>query len=300
MDKKYLTTSQGIPVGSDLSSVTAGERENGYTLLQDFHLVEKLAHFNRERIPERVVHAKGAGAKGYFEVTNDLSKYTKAKLFSKVGKKTDVFLRFSTVGGEKGSADTASHVRLSSFLDKAGIDMILVDMDSFDDFLSVFHTLTDITERSDLYEKYGEGQKAAIEEIIAKAAGYESKPRVLFVRAGSAFSYVKAKRADDHFAAKIIEDIGAVNIADEYGMLTDSLSLEAVLESNADKILVVPQGDEDASIAYITDLFSQPGWRDVRAIENGSIYFLPKELFHFKPNGRWAEAYEMMEEVLYE
>lgn len=199
-----------------------------------------------------------------------------------------------------GSADTASHVRLSSFLDKAGIDMILVDMDSFDDFLSVFHTLTDITGRSDLYEKYGEGQKTAIEEIIANAAGYESKPRVLFVRAGSAFSYVKAKRTDDHFAAKIIEDLGAVNIADEYGMLTDSLSLEAVLESNADKILVVPQGDEDASIAYITDLFSQPGWRDVRAIENGSIYFLPKELFHFKPNGRWAEAYEMMEEVLYE
>lgn len=199
-----------------------------------------------------------------------------------------------------GSADTASHVRLSSFLDKAGIDMILVDMDSFDDFLSVFHTLTDITGRSDLYEKYGEGQKVAIEEIIAKASGYESKPRVLFVRAGSAFSYVKAKRADDHFAAKIIEDLGAVNIADEYGMLTDSLSLEAVLESNADKILVVPQGDEDASIAYITDLFSQPGWRDVRAIENGSVYFLPKKLFHFKPNGRWVEAYEMMEEVLYE
>lgn len=199
-----------------------------------------------------------------------------------------------------GSADTASHVRLSSFLDKAGIDMILVDMDSFDDFLSVFHTLTDITGRSDLYEKYGEGQKTAIEEIIANAAGYESKPRVLFVRAGSAFSYVKAKRTDDHFAAKIIEDLGAVNIADEYGMLTDSLSLEAVLESNADKILVVPQGDEDASIAYITDLFSQPGWRDVRVIENGSVYFLPKELFHFKPNGRWAEAYEMMEEVLYE
>ena len=199
-----------------------------------------------------------------------------------------------------GSADTASHVRLSSFLDKAGIDMILVDMDSFDDFLSVFHTLTDIIGRSDLYEKYGEGQKTAIEEIIANAAGYESKPRVLFVRAGSAFSYVKAKRTDDHFAAKIIEDLGAVNIADEYGMLTDSLSLEAVLESNADKILVVPQGDEDASIAYITDLFSQPGWRDVRAIENGSVYFLPKELFHFKPNGRWAEAYEMMEEVLYE
>jgi catalase len=74
--------------------------------LQDFHLIDKLAHFDHERIPERVVHAKGAGAHGYFEVTNDISKYTKAKLFSKIGKRTPTLLRFSTVGGEKGSADT--------------------------------------------------------------------------------------------------------------------------------------------------------------------------------------------------
>lgn len=75
-------------------------------LLQDFHLIDKLAHFDRERIPERVVHAKGAGAHGYFEVTHDVSKYCKAKLFDTIGKRTPVFARFSTVGGEKGSADT--------------------------------------------------------------------------------------------------------------------------------------------------------------------------------------------------
>jgi catalase len=74
--------------------------------LQDFHLIDKLAHFDRERIPERVVHAKGAGAHGYLEVTHDISKYTKAKLFNKVGKRTPLLIRFSTVGGEKGSADT--------------------------------------------------------------------------------------------------------------------------------------------------------------------------------------------------
>ena len=76
-------------------------------LLQDFHLIDKLAHFDRERIPERVVHAKGAGAHGYFEVTSPvLAQYSKAKLFATVGKRTPTFLRFSTVGGEKGSADT--------------------------------------------------------------------------------------------------------------------------------------------------------------------------------------------------
>lgn len=73
--------------------------------MQDVHLLEKLAHFNRERIPERIVHAKGAGAYGYFEVTNDLSSYCKARFLSEVGKKTELFARFSTVGGEKGSAD---------------------------------------------------------------------------------------------------------------------------------------------------------------------------------------------------
>jgi catalase len=103
-DKKdVLTTAFGIPVGDDLNSMTAGVR--GPVLMQDVHLLEKLAHFDRERIPERVVHAKGAGAYGTFEVTADVTAFTKAKFLSQVGKKTEVFARFSTVGGEKGSAD---------------------------------------------------------------------------------------------------------------------------------------------------------------------------------------------------
>jgi catalase len=79
--------------------------------MQDVHLFEKMAHFNRERIPERVVHAKGAGAYGTFTVTNDITKYTKAKIFSEIGKKTDLVIRFSTVAGERGSADTVRDVR---------------------------------------------------------------------------------------------------------------------------------------------------------------------------------------------
>lgn len=106
---KKLTTSWGAPVGDNQNSMTAGSR--GPTLIQDVHLLEKLAHFNRERVPERVVHAKGAGAHGYFEVTNDVSKYTKAKVFNGVGKRTPLFIRFSTVAGENGSADTVRDPR---------------------------------------------------------------------------------------------------------------------------------------------------------------------------------------------
>jgi catalase len=99
-----LTTASGIPVVDNQNSITAGPR--GPVLLQDFHLIEKLQHFNRERIPERVVHAKGSGAYGTFIATHDISRYTSAKLFNAVAKQTETFLRFSTVGGEKGSADT--------------------------------------------------------------------------------------------------------------------------------------------------------------------------------------------------
>ena len=106
---KKLTTSWGAPVGDNQNSITAGSR--GPTLIQDVHLLEKLAHFNRERVPERVVHAKGAGAHGYFEVTNDISKYTKADFLSEVGKRTPMFIRFSTVAGELGSADTVRDPR---------------------------------------------------------------------------------------------------------------------------------------------------------------------------------------------
>jgi len=102
--KKKLTTASGRPYTENENTMSAGPR--GPLLLQDYILHEKMAHFNRERIPERVVHAKGSGAYGTFTVTNDITKYTKAKIFNKVGKQTKLIIRFSTVGGEKGSADT--------------------------------------------------------------------------------------------------------------------------------------------------------------------------------------------------
>lgn len=103
------TTAHGTPIVVKDATQTVGPR--GPILLQDAHFIEDMAHFNRERIPERVVHAKGAGAFGYFEVTHDISKYSAAKVFDTIGKKTPVGVRFSTVGGESGSADTARDPR---------------------------------------------------------------------------------------------------------------------------------------------------------------------------------------------
>ena len=105
----FMTTDAGIPVADNQNSLTAGPR--GPVLMSDHQLMERMAHFNRERVPERVVHAKGAGAHGTLTITNDISRYTRAKLFAKAGNQCDAFVRFSTVAGELGSADTARDPR---------------------------------------------------------------------------------------------------------------------------------------------------------------------------------------------
>lgn len=108
-DVAVLTTAQGVPVADDQNSLRAGS--HGPTLMEDAHLREKLFHFDHERIPERVVHARGYGAHGYFETYEPLAKYTRADIFQRAGEKTPVFVRFSTVAGSKGSVDLARDVR---------------------------------------------------------------------------------------------------------------------------------------------------------------------------------------------
>lgn len=108
-DKPKLTSVSGCPIANNQDSLTAGPR--GPLLMQDVWFLEKLAHFDREVIPERRMHAKGSGAFGSFTVTHDISQYTKALLFAEVGKKTDMFVRFSTVAGERGAADAERDIR---------------------------------------------------------------------------------------------------------------------------------------------------------------------------------------------
>jgi catalase len=124
-----LVTSNGTPVDSLTASMTVATNSGGggAIVLQDFVLLDHLSHFDRERIPERVVHAKGAGASGYFQVTNSLAHICKASLFDSVGKVTPVTVRFSTVGGESGSADTARDPRgfaIKFFTEEGAWDLV--------------------------------------------------------------------------------------------------------------------------------------------------------------------------------
>ena len=127
-----LTTNQGLKISDDQNSLKAGER--GPTLLEDFHFREKITHFDHERIPERVVHARGAAAHGYFEAYESAEDITKASLFAEKGKRTPVFVRFSTVVGSRGSADTPRDVRgfaVKFYTDEGIWDLVGNDMPIF-------------------------------------------------------------------------------------------------------------------------------------------------------------------------
>ncbi len=151
------TTDAGIPAQSDEFSLSIGP--NGPLLLQDHYLIQKMAQFNRERVPERVVHAKGSGAFGYFEVTADVSQWTKAAFLSEVGKRTTVLLRFSTVAGEQGSADTVRDPRgfaLKFYTEQGNYDLVgnntpiffVRDPSKFQDFIRSQKRMPDTDMRS--------------------------------------------------------------------------------------------------------------------------------------------------------
>lgn len=195
------------------------------------------------------------------------------------------------------SADIASHRDVASALKKAKIPVAMLRMDTFEDYLTILRTLTKITGKTENYEQFGENAKSEIEKIISNGKR-ENNPKILFVRSGSSYSSAKAKKADDNFAAKILEDLGCVNIADKAETLLDNLSAEVILKENPQYIFVSVMGDYDNSKAYMQELLAKKEYASLDAVKNGRVYFLPKELFQYKPCGRWAESYRYISSIL--
>ena len=195
------------------------------------------------------------------------------------------------------SADIASHRDVASALKKAKIPVAMLRMDTFEDYLTILRTLTKITGKTENYEQFGENAKSEIEQIIS-GGKRENNPKILFVRSGSSYSSAKAKKADDNFAAKILEDFGCVNIADKAEVLLDNLSAEVILKENPQYIFVSVMGDYDNSKAYMQELLAKKEYASLDAVKNGRVHFLPKELFQYKPCGRWAESYRYISSIL--
>ena len=196
------------------------------------------------------------------------------------------------------SSTIADQVELADTLEPAGVTAAYFDVEDFEDYLSVLKIFTDITGRDDLYEKNGESVRERCEAAILRSKG-KGEPKIVLLRAYS--TGVKA-RGSDNMTGKMLSDLGCLNIADSDTSILEELSLEAIVRADPDFVFVTTMGaDESAAVAsYEEILGSNKAWEEMTAVKNGKVYFLPKDMFHYKPNERWGEAYEYLEGILYE
>ena len=196
------------------------------------------------------------------------------------------------------SADITEHTALRSSLSGAGIKIVYFSVETFDDYLSALDNCTDMTGHKELYEQNGTAVKERVDAVIAKAAGKPS-PDVLYIRAYS--TGAKAKGSDT-MTGRMLADLNCTNIADSSAALTADLSMEEIIRRDPDFIFVTTMGNDTEKALKTLDeiLMSNPAWSELTAVKNGKYRVLPKELFHYKPNARWDESYEMLYEILYE
>jgi len=197
------------------------------------------------------------------------------------------------------SADLAGQLECADTLHAAGIPAAGFTVETFDDYLRVLKLCTDILDTPERYEKYGTALEAEIDGMIAQTQAREDQPDILFVRAGSSAKFTKAKNAWNHFVCAMLQDLGTCNIADKAPVLLDGLSMEEILLSDPNFILFTTMGDETAGVQYMESLMADPVWQTLTAVKENRVYQLPKELFQYKPNARWGEAYAYLIELLY-
>ena len=199
------------------------------------------------------------------------------------------------------SADIAAQKETASLLIAQGIPAAQFRVESFEDYLQVLKICTDITGNQQAYQTYGEAIQAQVAAVLetAKSYGSETQKKILFVRAGSGYNSTKAKTAEDNFVCQMLNELGTYNIAENAPILLDGLSFEEILTEDPEYIFFSFMGKEEAAKAYVESLLKEASWKSLTAVKNANYTFLPKELFHFKPNARWAEAYQYLLELLY-
>lgn len=194
--------------------------------------------------------------------------------------------------------DLSAHKTIAEQLEELGVPVLVADIENFSDYRDMMITLTDYTGRDDLYQKNCEAVSQQIDEIVKKAekAGTEDQTYLCLRVSATKNKALKA----DHFACAILSDLGLKNVA-EGDTALDELSLEVIVRADPDWIFLVLQGEEDEAMAAYRDAFaSQEVWSSLKAVREDRIVVLPKDLFQYKPNARWAEAYEYAYEIIFQ
>lgn len=192
-----------------------------------------------------------------------------------------------------GTADHEVQVSTVGICRDAGIPSALFKVEDLDDYLNLLEICCNITENTDRYSLYGTDIEEKINALISDIP--KKQTNILFIRAGSAERSTKAKTADDNFVCRMLKELGTYNIAENAPVLLDSLSLEEILKEQPEQIFITTMGDENAAKEYMSSLLASEGWNELTA----EVTYLPKDMFHYKPNARWYEAYSYLYEILY-
>ena len=199
------------------------------------------------------------------------------------------------------SSNTKGNVEWMETLEAAGIPTAYFEVSDFDDYLRVLKICTDITGREDLYEQHGVQVQEQIDAVVEQSKirlEKEEAPAVLSLRASSTF--IRAKNSQDNVLGEMLKTLGCVNIADSEESLLETLSVEAIIQQDPDYIFIIQQGDDAKGTKANIESFiaDNPAWSELTAVKEGRVYMLEKPLYALKPNDRWGEAYEKLEEIL--
>lgn len=199
------------------------------------------------------------------------------------------------------STNTPQHLEWESALQGAGITVAYFDVSSFDDYLRMLKTCTELTGNEESYARYGESVAAVVEEVTShsRAAMAEDAATVLVLRASA--SSIRAKNSEGNVLGELLGDMGCINIADSDSNLLENLSVESIYLQDPDHIFIVQVGDDAAGMKENVNRFfaENPLWLELDAVKNDRVHYMDKRLFNLKPNAYWGESYIQLEEILF-
>lgn len=195
------------------------------------------------------------------------------------------------------SCNTALNVELEPVFEEMGLNVAYFDVSTFDQYLKMLKTCTEITGCPENYERYGTQVQQQVDQAIARADG--SKPSVLYIRASG--SSCKVKSSEGSVLGEMLADLDTVNIADSETSLLEQLSMETILAADPDYIFVVLQGADPSKAQSIleTTLLNNPAWASLSAVQEGRYHVMDPTLYNLKPNEKWGQAYAQLADILY-
>lgn len=199
------------------------------------------------------------------------------------------------------STNTRQNVEWRDMLEATGIPVAYFEVAEFEDYLRMLKICTDITGNPDRYQSYGVDVQTQIGQVLERSrTRLEASPAPTVLSLTASASFVKAKNSEGNVLGTMLKALGCINIADSDSMLLEELSMEHILACDPDHIFIVQRGDDTEGMrAYVSAyLMEHPAWSKLTAVKAGNVHFMEKELYSLKPNQRWGEAYEKLEDLL--